>query len=278
MSYHLSPAPGDVAAARESATIPESPCLALVDRPEDDAATRLRRELKFELRGADFGKLDTILRVNHRRVVFAGEESIVNSIYFDDPRLSCYGESVDGVGRRSKIRLRWYDSVLPERLAFFEVKRRRHDLIEKQRFAVTTGRHLGDRGLGELSYRDLIAGLLDVLPQAPRELLRSRRLPVVLIRYRRRHYRDRRPESPVRVTIDYQVTGFDQAGARAPRARFPTPLSDRVILEVKAPPGWHSSLRGMLYPLNPRRTRCSKYLLCGSSVVRAAGVAQPRLY
>jgi hypothetical protein len=242
--------------------------LSLVERPDPAVATPPRSELKFELHRADVGKLDDILRVNHRPVVFAGRESIVHSIYFDDARLGSYVESVDGVGLRAKIRLRWYDSPLPERLAFFEVKRRRHELIEKDRYVVTC-----DRPLGELSYRELIAGLLDLLPPAPRELLAARPQPVVLIRYRRRHYHARRPRTPVRITIDHQVAGSDQVGASRPRARFATALDERVILEAKAPPGWGQSVRESLHPLRLRRTRCSKYLLCCDRVGRATGAA-----
>ena len=43
----------------------------------------------------------------------AGEVSLVSSIYFDDDQLNSCRESLAGVNRRTKVRLRWYDRPLP---------------------------------------------------------------------------------------------------------------------------------------------------------------------
>lgn len=242
--------------------------LRLLPPPTDEPATRLRRELKFELAAADYRKLDPILRLNHRSVAYAGPESLVHSVYFDDPRLGSCAESVAGVGRRGKLRLRWYDAPRPGETAFFEIKRRVGELLDKRRFPVTA-----TAGLAGVSYRDLVTGLLGLLPGDARELLAARRMPVVLVRYRRRHYRDRRPGSPVRLTLDREITVFDQLGAAAPRTRFGARLGDRVVLEIKCPPGWPASPPRLLHPLRPRRTRCSKYVLACRQLAGWTGVA-----
>ena len=245
-----------------------APELRLLRPPVDEPATRLRRELKFELPAADFRKVDRILRLNQRSVAFAGRESLVHSVYFDDPRLGSCAESNAGVGRRSKLRLRWYDTPLPGELAFFEVKRRVGELLDKRRFPLTA-----TAGLAGVSYRRLVRGLLDLLPEEARELLAARRMPVVLVRYRRRHYRDRQPGSPVRLTLDRQITVFDQVGAAAPRSRFGARLGDRVVLELKCPPAWPAAAPRRLHPLRPRRTRCSKYVLACRQLGAWTGVA-----
>ncbi len=72
-----------------------------------------RREVKFTVPGADLGKLRDILDVNCRRLVHNDPISTVRSIYFGDVRLSACQANLAGVGRRQKLRLRWYDSLEP---------------------------------------------------------------------------------------------------------------------------------------------------------------------
>ena len=104
---------GDITATR--------PTLALGAPAGADAVTAARRELKFAFRHADVGKLSTLLAVNARRVVFGAEAvSCVCSIYFDDERLTALHESVAGVARRSKLRVRWYDRPMADGPLFFD--------------------------------------------------------------------------------------------------------------------------------------------------------------
>ena len=52
--------------------------------------------------------LRSVLELNCRRVEHGGSFSLVRSIYFDDFQMSAYRESLDGIGSRAKVRLRWY--------------------------------------------------------------------------------------------------------------------------------------------------------------------------
>ena len=99
-----------------------------------DRVTTLRREVKFALPHVDFGKFLSILEVNCRRVSYAQPTSRVASLYFDDVLLSSCHDNLDGTPRRSKLRLRWYDTPLPETKFFFEVKRRADDTMTKSGF------------------------------------------------------------------------------------------------------------------------------------------------
>ena len=88
------------------------------EHSEDDI-TKLRHEIKFEYINTDVCKIDTILGANCRRVIHAGEESMVNSIYFDDFALTSLRQNFYGIGLRIKLRLRWYDSKLPGKNQLF---------------------------------------------------------------------------------------------------------------------------------------------------------------
>ena len=108
-----------------------------------------RREVKFTLPGADLGKLRNVLEVNCRRLVHNDPISTVRSIYFDDVRLSACQANLAGVGRRQKLRLRWYDSLKPGRHFFFEIKWRNNRITGKHRLQLQAA-----EPLTEMSYCD----------------------------------------------------------------------------------------------------------------------------
>ncbi len=105
-----------------------------VPESRSDGVTTFRREIKFALPHVDFGKFRSILEVNCRRVSYEQPTSRVVSLYFDDVLLSSCHDNLDGTPRRSKLRLRWYDTPLPETKFFFGVKRRTDDVLAKERF------------------------------------------------------------------------------------------------------------------------------------------------
>ena len=222
--------------------------------PRADLA--LRREIKYAYRQADIDRVRGVLETNCERLVYAGRVSTVRSIYFDDFRLSSAAANLDGVGRRRKLRLRWYDSLAPGRQVFFEVKWRRHEVGGKQRFGLTCG-----RDVGELTYDAIRQGLLAALPEGPAELLRLYPEPTVLVEYRREHFAAPTVGSgQLRLTLDYDLRFYDQGGRRRPTTDFGVPAHDLMVLEGKAPPGHERDLGALLHPLRPKATRCSKYV------------------
>ena len=245
----------------------KQPFFSLIDQPPDDPSALLRNEIKFEYINADVQKLDNVLKVNNKKVSYDADLSLVNSIYFDDHCLSLFRDNLAGVGRRIKIRLRWYDADLPSNNAFFEIKRRVNNIITKDRFAVNLF-----RPLSRMSYTEIIDGLLQVLPEPAGELLYAHQQPVVLIRYQRRHYRSLDPAIPVRLTLDDDIVAFDQTCTRFPVFRFKTPLYDRIVLEVKSPVGKEKHITQLLNPLRPRQSRFSKYSLCCSLIGMNTGI------
>jgi hypothetical protein len=226
------------------------------DPASGDAVTHYRREMKFACPGADPRKLFAILEPNTRPVAFGAEPvSRVSSLYFDDDRLASARESLHGVSRRVKLRLRWYDQPLPDGRVFFEAKRRAGAYIVKDRFALRLA-----ASLGRVDALELVDRLAAVLPEPQATLLRLRPVPTTLVSYRRRHFRD--PESGVRITVDWDIAGYDQLGGRRIARTFPAPLHDVVVIEAKASMVDEKHVTRLLYPLKPRVTRSSKYVQC----------------
>lgn len=57
----------------------------------------------------------------------------VRSIYYDSPNFDCYREKHDGVKIRNKYRIRGYDQLSGESVAFLEIKHKNTNCISKSR-------------------------------------------------------------------------------------------------------------------------------------------------
>ncbi|MFO0911655.1 MAG: polyphosphate polymerase domain-containing protein [Pirellulales bacterium] len=225
----------------------------VTDVTEERADLARRKEFKFVVPGTDWLKLRRLLEVNARPVVYNRRESKVRSIYFDDASLSACYANLNGLGQRDKLRLRWYDSLVPARSFFVEIKWRRNRVTGKHRLAVTSS-----QPLGELSYRQITAHLLDDLPVELRPVVLRYHEPTVLVEYSREHYLS--TDGAVRLTIDRDIAFFDQTGRRGINTRFRQPLEDLVLVEAKVGVGQEHLVQRMLYPFCLRTERCSKYV------------------
>ncbi|MGH9462483.1 MAG: VTC domain-containing protein [Vicinamibacteria bacterium] len=222
--------------------------------PATRAVDFVRREVKFALTDADSAKVRSILKVNCRRVVHGdGPVSRVQTIYFDDARLSNYYENLDGVPRRAKLRLRWYDDGDEEGRLFFEIKRRVDSLVYKERFAIRSRVPLAG-----MTYGEILTELRSILPAPARETLLAHSDAVVMSEYRREYFCT--PGSPARITLDEGIVSYSQMGSTRPSKRFGVRDDQLVILEAKFPPRHDGELRELLHPLEPHLTKSSKYV------------------
>ena len=236
----------------------------------DEGSTRSdlasRREVKFTVPGADLGKLRRLLDSNCHRLIHHDCISTVRSIYFDDVRLSACHANLDGIGRRQKVRLRWYDSLPPTADFFFEIKWRDNRVTGKHRLHMQT-----DRPLATMPYKQIVDGLHVALPaQYVGDLLATSE-PVAIVEYRREHFASR--DNSLRVTLDYDLAFYDQTGKRFISTSFPHRLHRLVVVEGKTPVGHESELRELLFPWTPRIGRCSKYV----HGCRLLGLIPPKL-
>lgn len=185
--------------------------------------------------------------------------SKVNSIYLDDEEMVSCRESLAGVARRLKTRVRWYDSPLPGDLVFFELKRRHGEIVTKERVRLEDAAALAE--LPHTALHGFLAGQLSV---EQRLALGRRTRPTALVTYKRRHFVDR--QSGIRLTVDYEIKGYDQTGSAALTRRFGAPLAGEVVVEAKLPGNEIDRLREILYPIGPRLSRFSKYVQCCQSL------------
>ncbi|HAB13630.1 MAG TPA: hypothetical protein DCE47_18280 [Planctomycetaceae bacterium] len=241
-----------MATEQESSTEPRQSTFCLVegDGPREDLVSR--QEVKYVAAHTDIATLRKLLETNGRRLVYNKPVSTVRSIYFDDVQLSSCHANLGGIGRRQKVRVRWYDSLVPQENVFLEVKWRNNQITGKHRHALQTRQPLAD-----LDYRKITDDLIDVLPPARVGDLLESHDPIVIVEYKREHFEAR--DASVRMTLDYDLVFYDQTGKRSLSTAFPQPMPDTVIVEGKTPPGGQQDVCDFLYPLTPRISPFSKY-------------------
>ena len=122
----------------------------------------------------------------------------------------------------------------------------------------------GSSSLAELPHSSLRAFLTEQLSEEHRFALDGRTQPTALVTYKRRHFVDQ--ESGIRLTVDYEIVGYDQTESTGLTRRFGSPLEGQVILEAKLPGNEVDRLREILYPIGPRLSRFSKYVQCCQSL------------
>ena len=84
------------------------------------------------------------------------------------------------------------------------------------------------------------------------------RLPITIVQYKREDFSS--DDGSLRVTLDYDLTFYDQMGREKISTDFACRLDDLAVIEGKVPVGRDADLRRLLYPFVPRANRCSKYV------------------
>ena len=244
-------APGD-AAPGTAGSGREGPTFHLLDSGETRADLASRREIKYAIPRMDIAKLRGLLEANCRRLVHNDRISVVRSIYFDDVRLSACRANLDGLGIRRKLRLRWYDVLSPGTDFFFEIKWRDNRVTGKHRLQIRS-----DEPIAKLSYSSIRRNLAAVVPEHLMHDLVKYSEPTVIVQYNREHFAT---DDGLRITMDYDLTYYDQTGRQLVSTSFPHQLEGLVVVEGKTPVGREGELRRWLHPFSPRAGRCSKYV------------------
>lgn len=219
-------------------------------------AMDFRREWKHEISPGDLPALRARLRAamtpdSHGK----GGTYRIRSLYFDTPTDRALREKIDGVNRREKFRLRYYDDDLS--LIHLEKKSKINGLCRKESAAVTEEevRALlsGDRSWMAESGRDLVWELREKMTA---QLLR----PSVIVDYTREAYTY--APGNVRVTLDSNIrTGLKNLDFLRP-ASLTIPAGAPIILEVKWDEYLPDTVRSAVQLEGRRSSAFSKYAVC----------------
>lgn len=189
----------------------------------------------------------------------------VNNIYFDSPDLQDLNANLSGVGRREKLRLRWYGPDMT-RISGAQLELKcKEGLVGWKGLAAFDG----ELDLTGPAWPALLATLHAGLDPRARLWLERRGGPALINSYRRAYYET--PDGVLRLTLDTHLRAFDQRAALAPNLTRPALLPEQLVLELKGPADAETGRRlaRVLEAFPLRVDRFSKYLhgMLGSQVV-----------
>ena len=206
---------------------------------------KFRHEWKHEINYSDFLVLRQRLRAVAKPDVHAQPDGsyLVRSLYFDNLSDQALREKIDGVNRREKFRIRYYNDDISH--IQLEKKSKYNGLCSKE--AVTVSVESGQELEAELYSKMLSKGLL------PKTIVEYMRMPFVFA------------PGNVRITLDYQIrTGiccrdFLNMESVTIEAAF-----SPVILEVKWDEFLPDIIRDAIWLPGRRACAFSKYAACRS--------------
>jgi hypothetical protein len=180
----------------------------------------------------------------------------VNNIYFDSPDLQDLNANLSGVGRREKLRLRWYGPDLT-RVAGAQLERKcKEGLAGWKEIAFFAG----TLDLTGPPWLELLSTLREGLEPHARLWLDQRGAPALINAYQRAYYET--PDGVLRLTLDTRLRAYDQRFSLMPNLSRSALLIEDLIIELKGSVKDEPTQRlsQLLQSLPVRVDRYSKYL------------------
>ena len=175
----------------------------------------------------------------------------INNIYLDSPHLTSLADNLAGLSERRKLRLRWYGHSTSTVEPVLELKQKLNLLGTKYRTPLL------DRLDLTLLWSDILRTLRASVTPGWQVILAAATQPTLLNTYSREYYATH--DGEVRITIDYKQAAYDQRLTPRPNFQNPLPLSDQIVVEIKAPETRAERLQQIAGQFPIQRTRNSKY-------------------
>jgi hypothetical protein len=216
-----------------------------------EPTTGMRYELKLVCAPHRLAQARSWIRLHPAGFGVAYPPRRVNSLYFDTPHLSSFGENLAGVSERQKLRLRWYGEDVKDIAPVLELKQKRNLLGRKKQARLPCRLDLAS------TWREILATVRACTEPEWRVLLQTMGQPTLLNHYQREYYAT--PDGALRVTLDYACAAYDQRLSLRPNLRVSLPVADRVVIEIKAALEQAERLQEAAAQFPALRTRNSKY-------------------
>lgn len=226
------------------------------DREKSAALRGLRHELKYVIstRSAVFLRQRLALALDPDPHAGPDGGYFIRSLYFDDTDWTAYRDKLDGVERRAKYRLRYYN--FDESYLSFEKKEKLRDMTRKTAAAVSRDRALAMAAGGDPGETE------DPLLLEFRARWNAGLRPRVLVDYDRFVFAH--PAGNTRVTLDLNVRTSPCKTELFDRDLAMLPVLDRgeAVLEVKYDDFFPAFVGRLLEDVPKTRCAVSKYCRC----------------
>jgi hypothetical protein len=216
----------------------------------------LRSDLRYEIKlVCDQYRLAQArywIRLHPAGFIVAFPPRRVNSLYLDTLHLSSLQGNLQGLNVRQKLRLRWYGDEMMRIQPYLELKQKRSLLGAKTRYLLPHKLDMAAR------WSDILKTICANVTANWRALLQTVEQPTLLNHYQREYYVT--SDGAVRVTLDWAQAAYDQRLSPRPNLCFPLPITDSVVIEVKAGQNQAERLEEIVAQFPVHRSRNSKYV------------------
>ena len=220
-----------------------------------NASSELRYEIKFVCDQHRLSQARSWIRLHPAGFVVAYPPRRVNNLYLDTPHLSSLNANLAGLPARQKLRLRWYGEDMTDIQPFLELKGKRNLLGGKRRCLLPCKLDL------TLPWTEILGIIRAETGLCPRDLvyiLQTVNQPTLLNQYQREYYVT--PDDAIRVTLDFGQVAYDQRFSPRPNLRVRLPITDGVVIEIKAAREETERLQEIAAQFPVLRSRNSKYV------------------
>lgn len=218
-----------------------------------------RYEIKMVFENANRFEVENWIRLHSYAFGTAYPDRQVNNIYFDTFSMDAYNDHIEGVGQRRKLRFRWYGPDLTRAHGQLELKHKSNFLgwktIQPIRQTIN---------LAESSWVEIQQTLQGEVKGGFQEMLAVSR-PVLINAYQRQYFAS--ADGEVRLTLDYDMHGYDQSLSVNSNIDFQLPSRDLVIIEFKTIAGNAKILADVLAEFPLYVEAFSKYVEMSSRVI-----------
>jgi SPX domain protein involved in polyphosphate accumulation len=212
-----------------------------------------RCEIKFVANELEFHRLNLWLQQHPSCFYKAYPDRLVNNIYFDSLNHRSYSDNISGASSRIKVRYRWYGSSIQPVEGALEIKCKRNQYSWKIVYGLNQFPDWRDK-----SWRKLRSEMIERLPVDARKWMDSHPVPVLINRYNRKYFISRNEN--VRVTLDSDLSVYDQSRKPTPNYSLKTNLPKIFVLEVKFPRELRDEASQIIRDIPIRVSRHSKYI------------------
>ena len=177
----------------------------------------------------------------------------VNNIYFDSYNHHSYCENIYGSSSKSKVRFRWYGTSKEPQNGSLEIKCKRNQLNWKLIYKVKE-----ELVVDGYDWRTLCSEIRRRIPDQGKKWMMMNPLPVLINRYTRKYFISR--DKNIRVTLDSNLTIYDQTRKPFPNYSLKSNLPKVLVLEIKFSRDLRNHVVHTFGHIPLRSSRFSKYI------------------
>ena len=210
-----------------------------------------RYERKFIIPGNYSHSIENLVKLIDGQFSSIHVPRFINNIYFDSINFNDYYDTIDGISKRKKIRLRWYDDFFGSiREPILECKQKNGIIVQKKSYSFPPFEINPSLNVKTI--------LKNITPTKDNGFIYiNNRTASAINRYKRQYFLSKNKK--FRITIDTNQQYTNPKNIQTPKKLYSLEFQTN-ILELKYDPRWEKEAKNITNALLFRLSKNSKYV------------------